>query len=466
MAETYRPEALTEDTLSQRTSPQPSCARPLSAALFFVLNAEAPARYRPLAAYLRNRSSIVVGRTMSDSSERARVSSRGNSMRIDLLDRFASRSHACLDCRVGTWRVVDQGSRNGVFVNGERVSEGSLSDGDVLSIGDSFFVFRTHVPEPEPADDHPLLQTQSPELAAQYERVRWIASSDVPVMVTGPSGAGKERVARALHELSARSGPCVPVDCAALAKSLIETELFGHQGGAFTGSGAARPGLVRQADGGTLFLDEVAELTPRCQATLLRVLQESRVRPVGSDTSFPVNFRLVSATHKNLAQAIAAGRFREDFYGRVVGLTVRLPRLAERREDTGIVLRTILKRADLVNRSLSRSDAFWLFSYAWPRNIRELEHTVIAAAALSKSHGLPLRDTVGSFDASERDAAAASQVAATPKRRLLTQERLRTKLDEQNGNVTNVARELGLSRMHVYRLCRKFSIEPRRHRIS
>jgi transcriptional regulator with PAS, ATPase and Fis domain len=169
-----------------------------------------------------------------------------------------------------------------------------------------------------------------------------IAPSSVPLLVRGETGTGKELMARAIHEASERRGAFVPVNCGALPRDLLESELFGHRRGAFTGASGDRSGLVRRAHRGTLFLDEIAELPPDSQVALLRVLQEGEVRPVGACEEITVDVRIVAATHQDLRERIASGRFREDLYARIAGFEITMPPLRERREDLGMLIATLL----------------------------------------------------------------------------------------------------------------------------
>ena len=221
------------------------------------------------------------------------------------------------------------------------------------------------------------------------ELIAQIGSNDAPVLIQGETGTGKELVARAIHHHSARSASnFVPVDCAAISETVIESELFGHVKGAFTGAHMSTLGLVRSADGGTLFLDEVGELSPAIQSKLLRTVQESEVRPVGSNKAHPVDIRILAATNRDLAREVAGNNFREDLYYRLNVVVIEVPPLRERKDDIALLAKYFLKRfaTDLTpTKDIARKTYFFLENYDWPGNIRELENVIRRAIALGRS---------------------------------------------------------------------------------
>jgi DNA-binding NtrC family response regulator len=226
----------------------------------------------------------------------------------------------------------------------------------------------------------------SPAFARVLDDLERVAGTDLPVLLTGETGTGKEVLARRLHQLSGRrEGPFVPVNCAALPPSLLESELFGYEKGAFTGAAAGKPGLVQSAHGGTLFLDEIGETGPEFQVRLLRVLEDRAVTPVGGRRGRPVDFRLVSASHRDLEADAAAGRFHRALLYRVLVVPLRLPPLRERREDVPALLDHFLARACLVakrTRRLAPETRRLLAAYDWPGNVRELAHLLQRLVAL------------------------------------------------------------------------------------
>ena len=218
--------------------------------------------------------------------------------------------------------------------------------------------------------------------------VRQVATTDVHVLIQGESGTGKELIADALHELSDRHGkPFVKLSCAAIPDTLLESELFGHERGAFTGASASKPGKLELADGGTVLLDEIGEMNPPLQAKLLRVLQDGRFQRLGGTRDIRTDFRLLCATHSDLARAIEEKKFRQDLYYRVNTVQVMLPPLRERREDIPLLAVHFLERFNTKMRkevrSLAPSVHAQLAAHAWPGNVRELEHVIERAVALT-----------------------------------------------------------------------------------
>lgn len=228
--------------------------------------------------------------------------------------------------------------------------------------------------------DHPLMQKI-------YAMVHRVASSDATVLITGESGTGKELVARSIHTLGTRaSHPFVPINCAALPEELLESELFGHTRGAFSGAISARIGMFQLADGGTIFLDEIGEMAVSLQAKLLRVLQNREVRPVGADRSMAVNVRVITATNKDLAREVEKGTFREDLFYRLQVIPIHLPPLRARRSDIPILVRHFLeKNSQKYSSKLEISDEamIYLWEYDWPGNVREVENLIERMVVLS-----------------------------------------------------------------------------------
>jgi DNA-binding NtrC family response regulator len=234
------------------------------------------------------------------------------------------------------------------------------------------------------------LREVSPGLAAAIALGRKAAGSDIPVLITGESGVGKEVFARAIHRESARRDkPMVAVNCGALPDNLVESTLFGHERGAFTGALARSPGKCREAEGGVLFLDEIGDLKPDTQVKLLRLLQEGEIEPVGSSKTVKVNIRIISATNHALEQQVKEGKFREDLFYRLQGFPIHLPALRERREDIVPLARYVLARiATAENRpalSLSADAELWLSRQNWAGNVRELQHLLHRSCLVSDS---------------------------------------------------------------------------------
>ena len=250
---------------------------------------------------------------------------------------------------------------------------------------------------PAPGAQGNRLLGQSAAMAELRTTLAKVARSQAPVYIAGESGSGKELVARTIHAEGARaSGPFIPVNCGAIPAELMESEFFGHKKGSFTGAHADKPGLFQAAEGGTLFLDEVAELPMHMQVKLLRAIQEKSVRPVGANGEVPVDVRILSATHKNLAALVDEGRFRHDLYYRINVIELRVPALRERREDLGVLADAILARlatAQQRPRPTLHPDAEQaLARYNFPGNVRELENILERAFALADDDGIRAAD--------------------------------------------------------------------------
>jgi len=247
-------------------------------------------------------------------------------------------------------------------------------------------------------EDNPaMLMARSPEMRKLMELAKTIAAIDSTVLITGESGTGKERVARFVHDYSAHAeGPFIAVNCGAITETLLESELFGHARGAFTGATSDRPGLFEAANGGTLFLDEVGEISLPMQVKLLRALQEREVRRVGENKNRRVNVRIVSATNKDLKVEVAEKRFREDLYYRLNVVELAVPPLRRRREDILPLARLLLAEAALqMKRSvdgLTAPAADQLLGYSWPGNVRELANAMERAVAVAKTNRVDIAD--------------------------------------------------------------------------
>jgi len=298
----------------------------------------------------------------------------------------------------------------------------------------------------------------SSEMRSALEQLDSVAPLDVPVFIRGESGTGKELAARRLHAGSPRSGRLfAAVNCAALPDSLLESELFGHTRGAFTGAQHAREGLLQKADGGTLFLDEVADLSSRAQTALLRTLQEKEYRRLGDSSLCRSNFRLVSASHKNLESEVAAGRFRHDLFFRLCVVPVTLPPLRERPADIVPLARHVLKEKArslgfTLPRELARDAENALVSYAWPGNVRELENEMVQALVRARAADA-VRCVHLSPHLRQRTAAGLRGAARDFEERLL-----RTTLERNGGNRTRSAQSLGLSRQGLYRKLKRLGL--------
>ncbi len=378
-------------------------------------------------------------------------------------DARMSTTHARLLQVDGQWMIEDLNSRNGVFVNGEQVSRAELFSGDVIELGHTFFVFTIKAGagngggELKPVVAAPSLITFLPELARSFTAALQVARSRIPVLILGETGTGKEVVAKTIHSLSGRSGAFVGLNCGQLTPSLVESELFGHTKGAFTGAEVAKPGLIRAAHGGTLMLDEIGDLPLPLQATLLRVLQEGEVLPVGATQPVRVDFRVLAATHHNLKQLVSEDRFRSDLLARLNGLSLTLPPLRERREDLGLLIGAVLRSMQAEGVTFTRDAMRALFLYSWPRNIRELEKALELALALRGDAPVDvthLPEDIRSFHPQASSAEESGEMDALTRR-----DRLVQLMQEHGGNVSAVAREMGVARMQVQRWLKRFGLE-------
>jgi DNA-binding NtrC family response regulator len=363
-----------------------------------------------------------------------------------------SRRHAEVRRKRGGWVVQDLGSRNGTFVNGVRVDgERPLDPGSVLRIGSTLIVFALAAPD-ETAGIAPELIGQSAALAATRRSIAATPARGT-VLVTGETGTGKELVAAALHKQGGRNGELVAVNCGTLSEGLLASELFGHVRGAFTGATSDRPGLFRAADRGTLFLDEIGELPPAHQVSLLRVLENRAVRPVGGVEDVPVDVTVIAATHRDLAEQVRRGRFRADLFARLSPWSIHLPPLRERREDIPALVVHLLARHGAAGRALSPGLMEALLFHPWPLNVRGLSNVLSAAVLAARGGSLDLGPEVARALETSR-ALAAEEPAAPPEAPEAgepSDERVLEVLTRRRGHVAAAATELGCSRQHLYR---------------
>ncbi len=310
-----------------------------------------------------------------------------------------------------------------------------------------------------PTGVRPILGSH-PAMVDLYKLVFRVAGTRSPVLIEGESGTGKELLARTIHEQSPRRGrPFVAVNCTSLSETLLESELFGHVRGAFTGAVERRPGLFLEANRGTIFLDEVGDMSLAMQAKLLRVLQEQEVKPVGGGETVPVDVRVVAATHRDLGALVASGRFREDLYYRLRVVALRVPPLRERSEDIPILAEHFLGRfATLSGRRIqgfSREAMAVLQRYRWPGNVRELENVVDRAVALAPGlvvgvDDLPEEIVLPTKAATGGAAGDGGSLDAVVRRHVLSV------LESAGGNKSEAARLLGIPRRTLYRMLDRF----------
>jgi len=402
-----------------------------------------------------------------------------------------SSKHARIVREEGGFLLEDLGSTNGTFVDGRRIQSAAVEEATILTLGATIILLdpAEQVPDGSPnlLDSADLKSrpagtaTLVPLVGQSMPRLVRVAMSKLSVLLLGESGAGKEVLARTIHTLSARTGPFVPINCGALGPTLVESQLFGYVRGAFSGALKDEPGLVRSASGGTLFLDEIGELPPASQATLLRVLQEREVLPVGGTRAVPVDLRVVAATLKPIDNTPT---FRPDLYARVAAFVHRLAPLRERRGDVGVLVADLLPRIAperAPSLKLAPDFATALGSHSYPLNVRELEHLLSVATVTSNEALLRLEDVGDALKPAPsarqgRPPAhpATTEPAEVPRSgapsgskppRPPTDEEARVRdeliaaLQRTQGNVSEVARTMGKTRMQIHRWMKRFGID-------
>jgi len=435
--------------------------------LFLMLRCDRPVE--PGARFCLDDADVVtIGRADSLSIER-HEEDQVTVLRIGIPDPRMSSTHARVQRVLGNWVVEDAGSKNGSWLDGNRVISATLADGAVLELGHSFLLYREALAAsgPELLDARELrpaapgLATLSPVLAAQLDRLVLMAGSGVPILLRGETGTGKEVIASAIHRVSGRPGPFLAVNCGALPATLVESELFGYRKGAFSGATEDRPGLVRSSEKGTLLLDEIGDLPLPAQAALLRVLQEEEVLAVGATHPVKVDLRVVASTHRDLEALVGEERFRSDLFARLSGFTLSLPPLRERREDFGLLIAALLRKlagaaADGVTFSPEAARALLL--HRWPLNVRELEKCLSGAIVLAREGRIELEHLPSSLQT--REPPAGTPPPSKQDKERSRHEKLVALLRQYGGNVTAVARAMGKGRTQVQRWLRRLGIDP------
>ena len=303
---------------------------------------------------------------------------------------------------------------------------------------------------------HQILGKSKP-MREVFDLIRRVADSQTNVLITGESGTGKELAAKAIHFNSdRRSGPFVPINCAAIPEALLESELFGHMKGAFTDAKGDKRGLFEEAHGGTLFLDEISELPVMLQAKLLRAIQEKEIRRVGSTKSIAVDVRIIAATNLALAEEVRAKRFREDLYYRLNVIEIRMPPLRERREDILLLVDAFLKKCAEASKKavkgIGESALALLMDYPWPGNVRELENVIERAVTLTRGEQVTPEDLPPAIHGSRGDRKVIDDAAdRTLPLEDVEKEYILRILDKTGGNKYQAAQILGIDRKTLYR---------------
>jgi DNA-binding NtrC family response regulator len=383
---------------------------------------------------------------------------RGRGCTVGLPDARISREHATVETQPRGLFVRDLGSRHGSFVNGVRVGPEGLaaSDGAVVRFGDTLLIVADDV-ERHRAPPRRLRGADlglagdmiaGPALAAVWDQAARVARLSDPVLLLGETGSGKECVARIIHARSARPGPFVGLNMAAIPEPLFEAELFGYEKGAFTGAVAARPGAFREARDGVLFLDEIGELRLDLQAKLLRAMDLQRVRPLAAGRDVEVNARVVSATNRDLAAAAEAGQFRPDLRYRLSGLVLVIPPLRERREDVVLLAAQLLGEID-ARLGLSADTAEALVLARWEGNVRQLRQVLVAAAERAVADGV---NEILAAHLPDLDRAPAGGQG-------LTARQVQAAMTKADGVASRAAEILGVSRTTLYNTFKRLKLD-------
>jgi DNA-binding NtrC family response regulator len=381
-----------------------------------------------------------------------------------LKDTTVSRLHVQLRPRPDGVVVRDMESMNGTFVGGARIQEALVETEATLAVGNSLMrisVFEADLGVPDGPTQLGGVLAHSRAMRQVLGLVERLAESEVTVVLLGETGTGKDVVARALHSVSRRAHrPLVVFDCSAVAANLIESELFGHAKGAFTGAVGERKGAFLQADGGTLFLDELGELPLELQSRLLRALEAGVVKRLGEDTWRPVDVRIIAATHRDLEAETKAGRFRQDLFYRMAVAMVRVPALRERVEDISPLVHHFVRELGREDFEVPAALMAKMTAYAWPGNVRELRN-VVARALLGDPDALP-----GGESALRAGPARGELSLDVPfkeaKERLVetfTRDYLEALLHRHGGNVSRAARAAGIARPYVHKLVVKYGLK-------
>jgi two-component system, NtrC family, response regulator HydG len=392
---------------------------------------------------------------------------QSESCNVRLSDRHASRRHASLDVAGNRAHLVDLGSTNGTFVNDVAVLDAYLRGGEVLRIGETTLrVELEHEGVVIPlsnATGFGRMLGASAEMRRLYPLCEKLAATHVPLIIEGETGTGKELLAESLHEQGPRAaGPFIVFDCTAVPPALVESELFGHERGAFTGAVATRKGVFELAHGGTLLIDEIGDLEPALQPKLLRAVERSQVRRVGGDRPIQVDVRVLSATRRDLDREVQAGRFRDDLFHRLAVARVELPPLRRRRDDVPVLARAIAQQLGAPEGALPDRLLLRWEDYAWPGNVRELRNAVSRYLALGETDlGQEERPAIEAMPDGAEGHGALEHILSlrlpfsAARRRVLSEfERgyLERVLAEHGGNVLRAAAASGIARRHLQRV--------------
>ena len=380
---------------------------------------------------------------------------REETNRIVIDDPFVSARQIRIEKRNRGFLLRDLHSRNGSFVNGTRVVEAWLMNNDRIMVGESLFIFSKLNKKTEG------LKSGNEKWNLQLQRLPAIANTNFTVLVVGPSGSGKEIISRWIHENSDRAdAPYITINCSALSESLIESELFGHVKGAFTGATDDRKGAFEAARGGSLFLDEIGDLPLSLQPKLLRALENSEIRPVGSDKSIKTNVRIIAATHKNLKQKVIKKEFREDLFHRLNICRVTPPSLIHRMEDFEGLLYEFAKdqKVGFSFRAIEK-----MKNHTWPGNIRELKNVIIRAAAYFPGKRIQeedLEQLIENDFGRQDDPILIGEDDELPPLKEIERNLILSKLQKHFGNQRKVADDLKMPKSTLHDKLKNYRIDP------
>jgi transcriptional regulator with AAA-type ATPase domain len=428
---------------------------------------------------LANIERVAIGRGRAHSFRRVLEDGRPT-LKILLCDERVSSLHARIELGAQGWLFTDCASTNGSRVNRQEVQTKVLANGDLIEVGQTFLRYRADLPTPFDASGDveaaglselsKAIGTLLPWLGRDLETLTRIARSEVPVLLLGETGTGKEVLARAIHSESGRQGPFIAVNCGGLPATLVESLMFGHTRGAFSGATHEAPGFVRAAQGGTLFLDEVGDLGAPAQAVMLRVLQEREVTPVGATRPIPTDVRILAATHRPLLQLAESGAFRPDLQARITGFTFTIPPLRDRIDDAGILVARLLEKIDAVRApriSFGSEVVYAMMEYDWPKNVRELEQRLKVGVLLASGGRVEVSHFCGD-GALKGQPIGISPLPSPSKLQSPDDQALHAelvaKLTEYRGNVTRVGQAMGKSRTQIQRWVRRLGIDAERFR--
>ena len=376
---------------------------------------------------------------------------------LSLDDHFVSRSHARIEKKPekGLYLLRDMNSQNGVFLNGSRIHQAILNHNDNFQIGKTQFTFSME------RYNHKwklMSQSHNKKWNETLSRIPYLALSEASILILGPSGSGKELIAKRIHQCSKRNkANMVSINCSALTESLVESELFGHKRGSYTGSSGDRKGAFLAANEGTLFMDEIGDLPLQLQPKFLRAIEYKEIKPLGSDLSMKTNVRIVSATHQDLKSKIEQKEFREDLYFRLNVVTIALPKLCDRMED----FEQLFQYFCLIHGVTFSSEAFnVLKNYHWPGNIRELKNTVERAKALFQSEILDKEKTLSILDYLENNHKKKEEPLW-----LLEKNSIIKSLEKYHGNQSKAAWLLGIPRSSLHDKMKKYKIDAKKFKL-